>query len=295
MRVSTYLSQWLNTHNNLAPRTRDSYAATIRLHIAPAIGKRKLLKLKPGHVSDMLTAIMAKGHSRTAELCYAILHAALRAAVLRGLIPASPMDQVARPAHQPCHYPHLDQDQIPRYLAAVEGDRLALAWLLALLCGLRRGELCGLRWEAVDLHAMQIHITAQRVTLANGHTIDTPPKSAAGRRIVPIPAALLPLLAVSQQPTGYVVTRTDGQPYTPSGLDHAHRTMIRRAGLPRVPPHGLRHTMATIAVTSGVHMRVLQALLGHSSYQITANTYAHVDQRAAMSAIDSIAATMIQS
>lgn len=292
MRVSKYLTQWLNWRApSLAPRTRDCYAATIRLHIVPAIGHKQVEKLKPRHVAALIDQLQASGRMRTAQLVYAILHKAMRDAGL----PQNPVDMVPHPGHVVQHYPHLDEAVIPRYLDAVATDRLALAWMLALLCGLRRGEICGLQWPDVDLAAMLLHIHSQRVTVAHGGTIDTAPKSAAGRRDVPIPAALLPLLAVAQQPAGYVIVNSRGDPYTPSGLDHAHKSMVRRAGLPPVSPHGLRHTMATLAVCNGVHIRVLQSILGHASYQITADTYAHVYASASASAVDRIADSVLHS
>lgn len=306
MRVSKYLSQWLTWRAPaLAPRTRDCYAATIRLHIDPAIGHRQLHKLQPRHVAALIDQLMSDGHERTAQLVYAILHSALRDAsrdtsrdgnVMRhAAITANPIDMVPRPCHISRHYRHLDQADIPRYLDAVAADRLALAWLLALLCGLRRGEICGLQWPDVDLAAMVLHIHAQRVTVCHVGTIDTAPKSAAGRRDVPIPAALLPMLAIAQRPDGYVITSSRGDPYTPSGLDHAHRAMIQRANLPPITPHGLRHTMATLAVCNGVHIRVLQSILGHASYQITADTYAHVYASASASAVDRVAESVLHS
>lgn len=308
MRLSDYLDLWLTKRSaSLAPRTRDCYAATIRNHIIPSIGHVDLAKLRPLHVTALLNPLQADGHGRTAQLVYAVLHAALND---RHMASASPsgvdiaealrngviaLDQVPRPSHTVQHYQHLQQADIPRYLDAIAADRLALAWMLALLCGLRRGEICGLRWPDVDLAAMMLHVHAQRVTLANGRTIDTGPKSASGRRDVPIPTAMLPLLAIAQQPSGYVVTNQRGAPFTPSGLDQAHREMVARAGLPPVTPHGLRHTMATMAVSSGVHIRVLQQLLGHANYQTTADTYAHVYDAAAAAAVDSIASGMLHS
>lgn len=306
MRVSKYLSQWLQWRApRLAPRTRDCYASTIRNHIDPAIGHRQLHKLQPRHVAALIDQLAADGHGRTAQLVYAILHSALRDAsrdtsrdsnVSRhAIITVNPVDMVPRPGHVSRHYKHLDQADIPRYLDAVATDRLALAWLLALLCGLRRGEICGLMWPDVDLAAMVLHIHNQRVSVCHAGTIDTAPKSAAGRRDVPIPAALLPLLAIAQAPDGYVITNLRGDPYTPSGLDHAHRAMVRRADLPPISPHGLRHTMATLAVSSGVHIRVLQSILGHASYQITADTYAHVYASASASAVDRVAQSVLHS
>lgn len=288
MRISRYMSTWLAVRApGLAPRTVDSYRQIIDQHIIPQLGNCKLRSLSPARIAPVLAAIAAQ-HGRTAELVYTLLRAALADAVRDGLLDRSPMDSIRRPRHDAQMRRWLSTDELPAYVAAAQRDRLGLAWMLALCCGLRRGELCGLRWSDVDLTAMQLHVRNQRQRLEDGRIIDAPPKSSAGVRDVPIPDALRASLQIAWQPRGYVVTH-EGHPYTPSGLDQAHRAMLVANGLPPITLHGLRHSMASAAVSGGVHVRVLQQLLGHASYTTTARVYAHVDQSAATAAIDTIA------
>ena len=110
---------------------------------------------------------------------------------------------------------------------------------------IRRGEILGLLWEDVDFQAGVLHIRRQLVRLKSGETVETPPKSRAGRRDVPIPEALRRLLAARRQLSG----RVSG--LTAAGLYDALRRCERAAQVPHIGLHGLRHTMATNVVRSG--------------------------------------------
>ena len=188
------------------------------------------------------------------------------------------------------------------FAESAQNRPFAIAWQLALCCGLRRGELAGLRWSDVDLIAGLIRIRNQRQRV-NGQLIDAPPKSASGRRDLPIPPSLIPLIERQQllQEAAAILTgikpvyvcSPDGSAIAPERLNRALAEDIDAAGVRPINLHGLRHSMATLAVSRGVSMRVVQGLLGQSSYAVTAGTYAHVlhsDQTAAM---DKIAASVL--
>ena len=101
MTLEAYLREWVLLRSaGIRPRTVESYESLIRLHIGPAIGDRKLSKLKARHIAAMLKSIVDDGHARTAQLCYALLHAALRSAVEERRIERSPIDAVKRPKHR---------------------------------------------------------------------------------------------------------------------------------------------------------------------------------------------------
>lgn len=286
-----YFSCWLQGRSGgLAPRTIESYRSTFKTHIQP-YAPVFINDLTAHHCAAMIRRQQDAGHTRTAVAVYTVLKLLCREALHDKLLRYDPLENIKRPQHTAKHYQHLHDDQIGAYLRIAEHDRLALAWLLALCCGLRRGELCGLRWSDIDFMHMVMHISNQRVTV-DGQTLDTPPKSESGNREIPIPGQLLPLLAIHQQASGYVLQH-GGKPYTPFGLDQAHRRMCARAGLPAMTLHGLRHTMATAAISSGVSVKTLQCLLGHASYRVTADTYAHVEDDVKAAAVDSISGHMV--
>lgn len=293
MLLSSWLENWLSLRaGSLAPRTLECYRSTIRLHIVPVLGAVDLPDLKPEQLAELLGMISAGGHTRTAQLTHAILHKAFADAVRHRLLSSSPMADVPRPAHRAQRAQWLDPSILAAYLAAVDRDPHRLAWLLALYCGLRRGEIAGLRWCDVDMRAQVLHICNQRQRLESGEIVDLPPKSFAGNRPIPIPPQLLDELRAARRIGGYVVQYC-GHPITPAALDRAHARMLARAGLPHCRLHDIRHTMGAVAVRSGVPIKVLQVLLGHAHYSTTADIYAHVDAAAARDAIARIAAAMI--
>ena len=284
--LSQYLSDWLVLRSgDLRPRTVESYTSLIRLHIAPMLGAVPVDALTALHIRPCLAKIVAEGHSRTAELCYVLL-----AAALADLEP-SPMKGVPRPAHIQHSPDAWSDDQIRAYMDALEDHRHGLALSLGLVCGLRRGEICGLRWQDISWETSEICITNQRMRLDSGQIVDALPKSRASVRTVPVPAPLMARLRHERQLTGYI----DG--ITPSGLDAAHRALVARLGLPPIPLHGLRHSMATSCIRHGGDMRSLQLVMGHARYSTTADKYTHPDRAMLRSAIDAAAAawyTVIQ-
>ena len=289
MTLEAYLVEWVELRApGLRPRTIESYTSLIRLYIAPSIGARKLGKLKPKHIARMLQGVIDAGHTRTAELCYVMLRAALRSAVEMRRINWSPMDAVTRPKHIPAETMVWSRAQTRAYCAAIVGDRHQIAWLLAVGMGLRRGEICGLRWSDVDLRARVLHVRNQRQRLDDGRMIDVAPKSRAGTRKLPIPRMIYDVLRRNYQwGDGYV------EPITPSGLDAAHRRLLRRLDLPYIRLHDLRHTMVTNALRNGAAMRMISSVIGHSDPALTARVYAHVDDEMIADTIDAAARAMV--
>lgn len=266
MSLSQYLHDWLTIRTpELKPRTIDSYRDLIDRYVIPAIGDADPEQLRADQISHMLAGIVAAGKTRTAELVFVMLRAALRD------LDHDPMRRVRRPKHRQQRPEAWNDDQIAVYLQAISGHRHELAFSLAILCGLRRGEICGLRWEDIDMAAGIINIRNQRQRLADGRIIDQTPKSASSMRQIPIPAPLRPLLARRRALCGYVTK------ISPSGLDAAHRRLLASLSLPYIPLHGLRHTMATACVRHGGDLKCLQILLGHADYATTANIYTHPD------------------
>lgn len=273
--LSQYLSDWLLLKSGgLKPRTVESYSSLIRLHISPSIGEISVADLDPLAIRSCLAGIVAQGKTRTAELCFVMLKAAL--ADLAG----DPMKGVPRPAHIQTSPEPWSDAQMDQYLTALADHRHGLALGLAILLGLRRGEICGLRWQDIDFDRAEIRITNQRIRLDTGEIIDALPKSRSSVRTVPVPPVLMAWLRLSRGLAGYV------DPISPSGLDAAHRALVARLELPPIPLHGLRHSMATSCIRHGGDMRSLQLVLGHAKYATTADRYTHPDRAMLRRAID---------
>lgn len=276
MTCETYLKDWLALRSaELKPRTVEDYQDLIRRHIAPAIGSIKLKKLSAKKIKHMLASIAATGHTRTAEACYVLLVSALEDA------PGKPMQNIKRPAHRQKSPPAWKDDNIAAYMAALVNHRHRLPLTLCITLGLRRGEVCGLRWQDIDFQAQMIHIVNQRQRIGKLGIVDCPPKTESSVRDIPIPDDLMPLLRSYRQIAGYICS------ITPSALDKAHRTLVMRLGLtPYTTLHGLRHSIATSCIRHGGSMKGLQLLLGHANYATTANKYTQPDMDMIRSTLD---------
>lgn len=276
MTVQTWLTDWLTLRSaDLKPRTKEQYFDLITRYIVPEIGEIQAEALRPEHLRHLFAKVAATGHTRTSELLYVLCRCAF--ADLEQL----DFRKIRRPAHQQKTPAAWSDAHMVKYLTALKDHRHSLALKLALMIGLRRGEICGLRWRDIDFDAEEINIINQRIRLATGQLIDAPPKSATSARTIPVPAPLMAdLRAARGLPSAYVCR------LTPSGLDQAHRALVRRLDLPYIPLHGLRHSMATSCIRHGGEMRSLQQLLGHANYATTANRYTHPDKLMLQKAVD---------
>lgn len=300
MTVSEWIEAYLDLRRpELAPRTLEQYADLVNRYIVPAIGAIPLEDLRPLAVAQLLAPISAQ-HPRTAQLVHRFLSAACKRAVAYGVLAANPVAAVAAPRHRRADPRWLDAEGVHALLSRTVGSRWHIAWSLALCLGLRRGELAGLKWRDVDLDKRLLTVS-QQVQLIGGRIVTGPPKSDAGLRSLPLPASLSAELAMWRRaqrapigPECYVLScHADGGPVTPGALNHALARDMQRAGLEPINLHGLRHTMATMAVAQGVHLRVLQALLGHANISITADTYSHIVPSALRDAVDAINEIML--
>ncbi len=168
-------------------------------------------------------------------------------------------------------------------------DRYYALWLLLGTTGLRRGEALGLRWSDVDLESAVLSVSQTIITVDHKQVIGTP-KTAAGARGVELDAATVAalrehrktqleermLMGAGFKDHGLVFCLPDGGGYHPERVSTEFDRRVTKWALPRITLHGLRHTWATLALRGGVHPKVVQERLGHSTIGVTLNTYSHV-------------------
>jgi len=178
---------------------------------------------------------------------------------------------------------------------------------VAVVAGLRRGELVGLRWIDVDLGGGAIRVAQQVVQLGAQLHVGRP-KTRSGERLIAVDPATTALLAAHREQqhgeriawgagwheTGHVFTYPDGRVLQPGYVTQKFRRDAQRAGLPSIRFHGLRHTSASLALAAGVPMKVVSDRLGHSTTTITADLYSHVLPAVARDAADAIGALFEQ-
>lgn len=278
MTTKVYIQDWLDLRTGeIKPRTKDQYQDLLNRYISPSFGETEIQQLTENDIRHLLATVCSAGHTRTAELLYVMLHAALRD------LDTLSWKKIKRPKHIQKTPEAWTDAEIALYMQALETHPHGLALSLGLVLGLRRGEICGLRWGDIDFDAEEVHITNQRVKLANGQTVDCPPKSITSIRTIPIPPELMAALRKARGlPSAYLCT------LSPSGLDGAHRRLVQSLSVPYIPLHGLRHSFATACLRHDGKMRSLQAIMGHSSYTTTANRYTHPDREMLRKAIDAI-------
>lgn len=295
--VAAYLEEWLaGVRGEVRGGTWRSYRDAVTHHIAPRIGDLPLQALTRNRVRALYQELATSGRVRggtglspkTVHNVHLALRKALGDAVADRLIPANPADAAHRLPTARAEMTTWSGAELARFLAAVRDDPRFALWRLAATTGLRRGEVLGLRWRELDLEAGRLRVTQQRVRGADGLGFGAP-KTAKGRRSValdPTTVAAMRAHRVRQneerlafgpgyQDADLVFARADGSPEDPDAISQAFERLERRVGLPRIRFHDLRHTHATLALAAGIHPKVVQERLGHSSITVTLDTYSH--------------------
>ncbi|MBC7107033.1 MAG: site-specific integrase, partial [Firmicutes bacterium] len=184
----------------------------------------------------------------------------------------------------------LTQEQVTMLLEATRQTRFHIPVLLAVAAGLRRGEVLGLTWDAVDLGARKIRIQRTMLRAKDGEPVWGTPKTERSHRTVVLPATVAAeleehrrrqelyrqMLGGSYRDYGLVVCLEDGRAWDVGTFDHSFRRMVDMLGFRGLRFHDLRHTHATLLLEAGVHPKVVQERLGHSQIAVTMDTYTHV-------------------
>ena len=263
----------------------------MRLHVIPALGKVKLEKLTPQHVDAALTRMEAGvgAYSRT------ILRAALNKALKWGMVyrNAAALSEPPRPARRKARF--LEPDEAERLLEAAEGHKDEALFVCALMLGMREGELLGLQWSDLDLDAGKwrlsralkwIRVRGQRGEHRLGET------KTHEEHTIELPQAVVYALRRHRQrqrearlaakpgrwlESDYVFTSVTGRPQHKSVISGYHlQRLLKKAGLPAVRFHDLRHSCGSLLLSRGIDPKVIQELLGHRDIGTTMNVYAHV-------------------
>jgi integrase len=310
--VGTYLTSWLDGKRKLRPSTRRAYESHIRVYLVPTIGHVRLSALRADHLDAMYETIRSGAlrkapSAATIRRLHATLHSALATAYKRRLIAHNPAGQVELEAAPRNARAVWSPSDLATFLQHVAADRLGAAYHLVAATGLRRGELCGLRWYDVDLDGGALVIRQQHVEVGRDIVVGEP-KTKAGARTVALDAGTVAVLKAHKAAQaaerlawgarytdgGLVFPKEDGTPLRPEYVTRHFLALSSAAGLPRIVLHGLRHTWATHALAAGVDMLVVSRHLGHSSLALTADTYTRVLPEVSREAAELVAAMVRQ-
>ena len=258
------------------PSAAVAYGRALRLRINPEIGSKRLSDVTTADLQDLVDRLVAEGLNASTVSCALLpLRAIYRRAVGRGEIAINPTSGVAMPAVRGGRDKIVDPAQAAKLIAALPERDQAL-WATALYAGLRRGELQALRWSDVDLAAGLIHV--ERSYDENAR-VYVSPKSAKGRRKVPIAAVLRDRLVdhrMASEADGLVFGRSPVTPFAPGAVTHRAAKAWADAGLDRIVLHEARHTFASLMIAAGVNAKALSTYMGHASINITMDRYGHL-------------------
>ena len=298
--LADWLDLWYQGYKkpNLRPNTQMSYERRIYQHITPALGQIQLDKLTTADIQEFYADLKKNGRLLRTELYGAglsdqtTLHAALDKAVEENLIFQNPSDGCQLPSARPREMKGLTPEEIQQLLIQAREDGCYELLLLELSTGLRRGEICALQWNDLNLKtgALQVERQVHRV---RGELVVSPPKTKAGRRAVRLPAPVLNVLkAYKTVPTSrwmFPSPVKEDSPMDPAAVRKRLSTVLKRADCKRLRFHDLRHTFATASLEHGMDVKTLSTIIGHVSSSTTLNIYAHVTdemQRTAAAKID---------
>jgi integrase len=299
--LAAYLTRWLDGLR-VKPTTLANYRGCVQRHIIPQLGHMRLRDLTPEHCDGLYRHLEQHGKEpgiglapKSIRHVHTTLRKALQDAYARQHVARNVADLANPPtqrqsASRNARIKAWTPEQVSEFLSAVRDDRLHALWVLAASTGLRRGELVGLRWDALDTDEGTLRVQ-RTVTEADGRIIvSDDAKTAAGQRTIALDretcrvlrghrkaqlAERLALGEVWQGDGSDVFVRPDGGPLRPSDVSKEFTKRARRLGLPPIGVHGLRHSYASASIRAGVPVHIVSRRLGHASVGITLDVYAH--------------------
>src|SRR5215207_1725443 len=293
MTLGEHLDSWLNgsVRGSVRQSTFDRYEIAVRVHIKPALGRLKLKILTPAHLAGFYQDRLSAGFApASVNKLHVTLHKALDQAVRWRMIPRNVAAVVKAPRPNPKEMRTLSAEETRKLLEAARGDRFEALYVLAVTTGMRQGELLALKWQDVDLENATVSV--RRTLTKNGtRLLFGVPKTKKSRRTIRLTEAAVRVLREHldrqlarierlgdlYKDQGLVFASEVGTPMNPTNLRRRSlASLLKRAKLPRIRFHDLRHTCATLLLSRNVHPKYVQELLGHANIAITLDTYSHV-------------------
>lgn len=300
MLFADYLSEWLEiAKGSLAIATYSSYTSIIKNPLEPYFRKKKLTlrELEARHLQMFYSEMLKKVKSNTVIHYHAVIHSALKYAVKTDMLIQNVADKVDRPKKNDFQPVFLSADEMQKMFEALRGTRLELPVLVAAFYGFRRGEVMGLKWDAIDFERGTISIKRTvTVSKADGVYREVEQQSAKTKsslRTLPLVGSFREIFmqvkeaqelnkqicgnCYNYEYDGFVFVDEMGDRMRMDYLTSQFPKFLERHGLRRMRFHDLRHSCASLLLANGVPLKHIQEWLGHSDFTTTANIYAHLD------------------
>ena len=291
-KLEEFLKQWLISYkSSVHPNILGDYEGIIRLHVIPVLGSIKLKDLRTDQIQALINAETEQGTSpRMVRYIHSVLRRALNIAMKWGLISRNPAPSVTLPKLKRKEMKTLTDSQVRVFLSAAKGLRHETLFWMAVFTGLREGELLGLKWSDLDWGRKHQKVQRQLQRIRGQGMVFTEPKTATGKRMIVLSTATVAKLQeqfdhqqrerISARDTwqeyDLIFPSSHGTPMDPSNMYKDFKDTLRKANLPEIRFHDLRHTTATLMLQQGTHPKIVQEHLGHSDISLTLNTYSHV-------------------
>lgn len=295
MTLGEWLDRWLE--ERVAPSVREStlesYRYHIRHHIKPRLGSKPIGKITVDDVQKLYREIQNCGRIQedsvwghalsgsTVRRLHGVFHLAMDAAVRAHLIPKNPTEGVTLPKKETVPKQILNDAQLERFIKEIQSDPIWHDFFYTeLTTGLRQGEICGLMWSDFDEAHGTLSVRRTLHVQKGGRLVTGETKTGTGKRTITLPPSTAGLLAQRKKSSYsqwiFPNPLRPEQPASPNAAYNHLKTLLRKAGLPSIRFHDLRHTFATHALASGVDAKTLSGILGHTQASFTLDTYTHV-------------------
>ncbi len=288
-KLADYLPYWLEKACTGRAHTRETYQWAIEDIIKPRMGNLHLDQVTTLRLDDFFRSLLEDFAAKSVQLVRTVLNQAFKRAIRWKLILHNPVTDTEPIKADEGIARALTTEQAKAVLAAAEPHRLGLAIRLALTLGLRRGEVCGLRWEDIDLDGGTLTVNGSLGFVQGKGVVYGPPKTAASQRSFFLPGSLLRAIqrhrthqeierkAMDWKESPYLFLATkSGDVLSPNSLNFAFRKVLKQAGLQGFRFHDLRHSCASLLNSEGVRIKTISAFLGHSKVSITSDLYIHL-------------------
>ncbi|MFV2048555.1 tyrosine-type recombinase/integrase [Metabacillus sp. YM-086] len=282
-----YLLDWFEAkRNSIGIQTGQVYKHYLEKVIFPNLGGLKLSTLKAIHIQNLINELNQNQYSSaTIKKVVEIIKSSLNQAQKFDLIPKNVALNVVLPKKSIKPVNVWNEEEVARFLREAKDDRYYVVFYLTIMTGLRKGEVLALRRQDIDIQKGILKVTQ---TLSNdGKLILEGAKTKTSIRAIKLSESVSNVLREHMDrfdlerahfniSTDLLISTIEGTPVNPSNIRRTFNRLIKKADLPKIRFHDLRHTHATLLLSKGVNVKVVSERLGHSNIRVTLDTYSHV-------------------
>lgn len=289
--LERFVESWLNGKKlSRRPGTVHSYRRIAERDFLPTLGKLRLKDILPGHIKQLYANMQSEGKgARTIQLAHMVLHCALKQAVREGILGRNPLDAIERPRVETAEFQILNEEQVRQFMIFASESPFETLYYLALTSGMRKGELLGLQWSDLDWNKCVLNVHHQlQIVPDQGYAL-VAPKTKAGNRHIKLGQGTMKQLDAHQkrqellkaaagnrwQEHGLIFTTGIGTYLDQTKVSRELKRLLKKAGLPAIRFHDLRHTSISFQLEMGISLNTVQQRAGHSKASVTSDIYGH--------------------